>query len=220
MTEQELTRRRWLLRLGETVVLSGFSGIVLDAAETPALPAGLYLPSVDHLAHVMARAQNANSGPFTAQFFGTDDFALVTKLVALILGEETSTPPIPEIAQWLDLIVGQSAAVRKAARELTPAARRLAVDFYGAETVKDLEDTEPQKLCHTGLRKLSEGKFLGTGEGEQLSRLSALEVSTDPFLRWFKERVVEGFYTSKEGLKELDYKGNSFYAESPGCHHV
>jgi len=28
-----------------------------------------------------------------------------------------------------------------------------------------------------------------------------------------------GFYTSKEGLKELDYKGNSFYSVSPGCDH-
>ena len=220
MTEQELSRRRWLLRLGETAVLSGFSGIVLDAAETPALPAGLYLPSVDHLAHVMAKAQNSNSGPFTAQFFGTDDFALVTKLVALILGEETSTPPVPEIAQWLDLIVSQSAAFRKAARGLTPAARRLAVDFYGEETVRDLEGTEPQKLCQTGLRKLSEGAFLQAPEGQQLAMLSALEESADPFSRWFKDRVIEGFYTSKEGLKELDYKGNSFYAESPGCDHV
>src|SRR5450631_1387961 len=120
MTDQELTRRRWLLRLGETVVLTGFSGIVLEAAETPDLPPGLYLPSIDHLAHVMAKAQTSSVGPQVPQFFGTEDFRLVTKLLSLILGEEPVTAPVPEIAQWLDLIVGHSAAVRKAALELTP----------------------------------------------------------------------------------------------------
>lgn len=220
MTEQELTRRRWLLRLGETVVLSGFSGIVLEAAETPALPAGLYLPSTDHLAHVLAKAQVFSQGPFAPQFFGDSDFQLVTHLVARILGEETSTPPVPEVAQWLDLIVGQAASVRKAARELPPAARRLAVDYYGEYMVKDLEDADPQGLCLGGLKKLHNESFLNLTEMEQLSLLTAMETSADPFFQWMKERVIEGFYTSKEGLKELDYKGNSFYAESPGCGHV
>jgi hypothetical protein len=220
MTDPELTRRRWLLRLGETVVLTGFSGIVLEGAEAPDLPAGLYLPSIDHLAHVMARAQTSNLGPAAPQFFNADDFRLVTKLTALILGEEPGTPPIPEIAQWLDLIVGHSAAVRKAALDLTPANRRLAVDFYGKEMVKELEDTEPQPLCREGMKKLHEGSFLNLTEGDQLSMLRELEASADPFLRWLKERVIDGFYTSKEGLKELDYKGNSFYSESPGCEHA
>ncbi len=220
MTEQELTRRRWLLRLGDTVVLTGFSGIVLDAAGTPALPAGLYLPSMDHLAHAMAKAQTPSQGPVAPQFFGDSDLQLMTKLVARILGEETSTSPVPEIAQWLDLIVGRAAAVRKAARELPPAARRLAVDYYGEDTVKDLEDADPQGLCLAGLKKLRDESFLNLTETEQLRLLTAMETSADPFLRWVKERVIEGFYTSKDGLRELDYKGNSFYAESPGCGHV
>jgi hypothetical protein len=29
--------------------------------------------------------------------------------------------------------------------------------------------------------------------------------------------LIRGFYTSRLGLKELDYKGNAFYAESPSC---
>lgn len=67
---------------------------------------------------------------------------------------------------------------------------------------------DPQELCRTGLARL---------KLEQSGLLDVLESQNDPFLRWFKQRVIEGFYTSQAGLKELDYKGNSFYSESPGC---
>ena len=41
----------------------------------------------------------------------------------------------------------------------------------------------------------------------------------DPFSKLLKDMTIDGYYTSKEGLKELDYRGNSFYSESPGCVH-
>jgi hypothetical protein len=34
---------------------------------------------------------------------------------------------------------------------------------------------------------------------------------------FLKFEIIKGFYTSQVGLKELDYKGNAFYARSPGC---
>ena len=37
------------------------------------------------------------------------------------------------------------------------------------------------------------------------------------FYDLLKAESIRGFYTSRRGLKELDFKGNSFYAESPGC---
>ncbi len=37
------------------------------------------------------------------------------------------------------------------------------------------------------------------------------------FLSFLKRRAFEGYYTSCQGLRELAYRGNSFYAESPGC---
>ena len=36
---------------------------------------------------------------------------------------------------------------------------------------------------------------------------------------YLRKMAIDGYYTSKEGLKELDYRGNSFYSESPGCTH-
>jgi Gluconate 2-dehydrogenase subunit 3 len=37
------------------------------------------------------------------------------------------------------------------------------------------------------------------------------------FFKFLKSEVIRGYYTSQAGLKELDYKGNAFYARSPGC---
>jgi hypothetical protein len=37
------------------------------------------------------------------------------------------------------------------------------------------------------------------------------------FFAYFKPEVIRGYYTSQAGLHELDFKGNSFYARSPGC---
>src|ERR1022692_4645917 len=49
MEPDEFTRRLWLLRLGSGVVLTGFSGLDLEAAAQSPLPPGLYQPSIDHL---------------------------------------------------------------------------------------------------------------------------------------------------------------------------
>ena len=35
--------------------------------------------------------------------------------------------------------------------------------------------------------------------------------------KFIKAEAIRGFYTSRMGLKELDYRGNAFYAESPRC---
>jgi hypothetical protein len=35
--------------------------------------------------------------------------------------------------------------------------------------------------------------------------------------RLLKAETIRAYYTSRPGLKELDYQGNAFHAESPGC---
>lgn len=217
MHPDELTRRAWVLRLAATTVLTGLSGSdVLEGA--PELPPGLYAPSVDHFAHAMKAAQ-APLPPDRLQFFAPADFTVVQHLTALILGEQNDTPPVPEVARWIDLIVASSADVQKAARALSAADRNLAIGFFGERSVREMEETDAQALCRTGLTSLGGPEFLKLSEAEQLSMLESMQSANDPFLKWFKARVQDGFYTSKEGLKELDYKGNSFYAESPGCEH-
>jgi hypothetical protein len=211
MDAEELSRRMWLLRLGTGALLAGCSGIDLGAAEGVKLPPGLYEASLDHLAHVLKPAQqDAQTAvqPAAPLFFEAAEYQQVQALVARTLGEEAETPPVPEITAWIDLIVHDAAEVRRAARSLSPEHRALAAGFYGEAAVREQETLDVQEICRAGLARL---------HAQPSVTLEALESQGDAFVRWLKHRVIEGFYTSQAGLKELDYKGNSFYSISPGC---
>jgi hypothetical protein len=207
MDPEDLSRRLWLLRLGSGALLAGCSGIDLKAADGVNLPPGLYEPSIDHLAHVLKPGpkDGQTSAPL---FFQAVEYRQLQDLVARMLGEEPGTPPVPEIAAWIDLIVHDAAEVRAAARSLSPEHRALAAGFHGEAVVRELETLDVQEMCRAGLARL---------RAEPSATLESLEYQGDALVHWLKHHVIEGFYTSQEGLQELDYKGNSFYTVSPGC---
>jgi Gluconate 2-dehydrogenase subunit 3 len=264
-----LTRRQWLLRLGETAVLAGFSGVageelmVLGAQaragdNAQALPPGLYGPSPEHMTHALFRDEpyvtppsgseteyaRPHEGPFKPAFFSTDEFPVVTRLVGLLLNAPGATAPeselkpvragtVDEIAEWIDLVVSEAAAVRLAVKNLSAQHHTLAVNYYGADAIRQLETADPQATWREGLAwlnaeslKLSARGFIILTEAQQLELLTTLsKASSDKnvastgthLFRLLKNQTIEGYYTSKAGLKELDFKGNAFYAESPGC---
>ena len=175
-----------------------------------------------------------SSGPFQPQFFSPAEFEVVKQLVAIILGEAVRSSEmgatVLEIARWIDLEVFNSAAVRQAELNLSPQHRALAIAFHGQEAVRGLETHDPQKTWREGLDWISAesrrrwGKpFIDAPQASQaelLKSLSGLMESDKGGARLFillKSQVAHGFYTSQRGLKELDFKGNAFYAERPGC---
>ena len=252
----DLTRREWLLHLGGTAILMGFQGgqaagrtAVPLLGETAAqLPPGLYEPSKEHMIHALTSDDRfypipagsetdfarPPSGPFQPQFFSPAEFQVVKRLVASILGESERSSEaettISEVAEWIDLEVFNSAAVREAALNLLPQHRAIAAAYRGEKAVKVLETYEPQKIWREGLEWISKesnqrwGKaFLDAPETSQAEMLKSLndpqegENAGTRLLVLLKNQVVHGFYTSQRGLKELDYKGNAFYPECPGC---
>ena len=264
----ELTRREWLLKLGEAAVLLGCSGQMLEtnghATQVPAnavqLPPGLYEASNDHLSHALTADSpfvrippgsetdyvRPTNGPFQPQFFAAKDFRTVRRIVELMLGEAAPPNSVPSggrshdildisgaVAEWIDLSLSSAGPVREAARGLAPEHRILAVAHYGAEAVRALEERDPQQACRDGLRWIEEesehlggAPFLRLNETQQtqiLERISDHAQNRTPenagmrLFHLIKSEVIRGFYTSQAGLKELDYKGNAFYAESPGC---
>jgi len=219
MSPEELSRRGWILRVGGASVLRGISATDLHAAERPGLPPGLYEPSLQHLAHSLKTNIGPAPGPVPPRHFGPEDFSLVRAFVALMLGEETAAPTVLDIAVWIDMSVGRSKEVRAAARALSPAHRRLAVDYYGEEIVSELESEDVEAICRDGLAALRQAGFEALDGPAQMSHVAKLENANDLFLAWMKRRTLDGFYTSRRGLEELDYKGNAFYAQSPGCDH-
>ncbi|MGO8792584.1 MAG: gluconate 2-dehydrogenase subunit 3 family protein [Terriglobia bacterium] len=250
----DITRREWLLRLGGTAVLMGFKGAppASQAGSLPGgadqLPPGLYDPSADHMTHALTSDDRFHpippgcetdfvrppSGPFQPQFFSSADFQVVKRLVALTLGEaearSDAEATISEIAEWIDLEVFNSAAVREAALNLSPQHRALAVAFHGEKPVKALETHEPRKIWREGLDWISAesrrrwgAAFVDAPETSQVDLLKSLESGKEAdnagtrLFVLLKNQVAHGFYTSQRGLKELDYKGNAFYAECPAC---
>jgi hypothetical protein len=217
------TRRRWLMQLGGGVVLAGWAGSDLDAAE---LPPGVYEPSREHLGHALAGHPVAPGG----------QTELVELRAAVFLGETPETPVVREIAQWIDLTVSEASAVRAAALALSPQDRTLAMHYYGAGAMRKIEEFDAQKFVREGLAWLDSASrrqhgraFNSAGPAEQLAIVENLadnrpdRASRNPgtlFFAYLKERVIHGFYTSRAGLDELGYRGNAFYASPPGCEHL
>lgn len=229
-----MTRRRWFLEVGGGVILAGWSGADLEAAE---LPPGVFEASREHLGHALAGHAIAAGGEtelvrirgagFQPAFFTQDQFRIIRRLVALMLGEQESAV-VDQIAQWIDLTIAESSDVRALTRALSPAHRTLAMHYYGSGSVRRLEEFDAQKVTREGLEWLAAGNFAVLPEPEQLRILKSIsddrpnseKNAGTEFFTYLKGRVIQGFYTSRAGLDELGYRGNGFYASPPGCEHL
>lgn len=173
----ELTRREWLLRLGEITALAGVAGLVPEVATTlaaaeeqaaAALPPGLYEPSPKHLIHTLA-AHDAPAippgsqteyvqrppGPFRPQFFSAEEFRVVSRLAEIQLGG-VDAGVLAEATEWLDRRFYSAAGIREAARRLDRLHRALAVAYFGEGHVVELENDDPQSVARTGLAALEQ----------------------------------------------------------------
>ena len=185
------------------------------------------------------------SGPFAPQALAREEFMVIRRVVEIILGEDlknSEEAPVPgapvsiydEIAEWIDQVVASGPTVRALALNLPADERALAVAYFGSEEpVRALETFEPERVCRDGLAWLGEESrrrfaknFLDAAWAEQVELVgSASDARADKpapnagtrFYDFIKAESIRGFYTSRRGLKELDFKGNSFYPESPGC---
>lgn len=225
-----MNRRDWMVTAGEAAAALGIAGLIdADSLKSPTLPAGLYLPSTDHLSHALYEATHAEPALPSAKprFFSPAEFAVVERISGLILGEEADSFVAKEAAAWIDLRVFSSAPVREAAARLDPLHRALALAYYGGGQVDEFASQDDQGICREGLAWLeTQGDFLSLDTERQLGILDSIsdarshkgvENAGTRFFAFIKAETIRGFYTSRTGLKELDYKGNGFYASSPGC---
>jgi hypothetical protein len=141
-----------------------------------------------------------------------------------IVDAEQQSESVEETAEWIDLLVSESGDIRRAAARLDSLRRALAGAYYGLARVDRLAAEDPAKICREGLEWTSghSKDFLSLGPGEQAAIVKAMseekpDTSGGRFFAFLKSEAIKGFYTSRTGLKELDYKGNAFYARSPGC---
>jgi len=245
----EITRRQWLLRLGEMVALAGVSGLIpqselLRAQEQAELPPGLYAPSASDLVHALSSghhfmtppvgsetdyAQPAAS-PFQPRFFSPDEFRLVTRITEILLGK-VDADALAQATQWTDFSFYSGDGVRKAAQQLDPLHRALAVAFFDEPTVRELETADPAAIARQGIPAWNQecaqkhgSAFLqvSPSQQEEFLRAVALQDPAGPSRKFFEAvrgEAIRGYYTSAQGLKELDYKGNAYHPSCPGCAH-
>jgi hypothetical protein len=207
-----------------------------------ALPPGLYYPSQDHLSHALGdlgglhtippgsqtEYVKPSARPFRPQFFSDEEFKIMTRVIEILLGN-VGSEALLQVIQWLDLYLYSAAGVREAALTLDPLHRALAVAYYGESAVRELETADPQSLARSGLTALQKlsmeqfgHRFLALGESEQIRLITMISSAKpeSPLRKLFeivRAEAVRGYYTSAEGLKELDYKGNWYYAVCPAC---
>ncbi len=220
-----------------TAALSGAEG-----QKATALPPGLYHPSQEHLSQALSDLGSMhnipmgseteyvqpNSSPFYPQFFSDEEFKLVTRLVEILLGK-VDAAALSEAVRWVDLYLDSAACVREAALTLDALHRALAVAYYGETAVRELETADPQEVVRCGLKALQQHSIEQYGRGfmtldkeEQVNLIATVSTATldDPLRKFFgvmRAEAVRGYYTTADGLKELDYKGNWYYALCPGC---
>jgi hypothetical protein len=207
-----------------------------------ALPPGLYYPSQDHLSHALGdlggmhtippggqtEYVKPSSLPFHPQFFEDEEFKIVTRVIGILLGK-VGSDALLQVMQWLDLYLYSAAGVREAALNLDPLHRALVVAYYSESAARELETADPQSQVRSGLtalQKLSIEQFgqgfLALGDSEQIKLITMIssakpESPLRKFFEMMRTEAVRGYYTSAEGLKELDYKGNWYYAVCPAC---
>jgi hypothetical protein len=169
-----------------------------------------------------------NSIPFQPQFFSVEEFRVVIRFVEILLGNADATA-LSQAARWFDQWLYSGAGVRAAAQHLDPLHRLLAVAVNGEESVRDLETADPQSVTRAGLAALQALSLQDHGqEFLQLTALQQIDLLTSagtaqpgkPLRKFFeitRTQAVRGYYTSSAGLEELDYKGNAYYGDSPGC---
>jgi hypothetical protein len=184
----EQTRRDWVLSI------AAGTGLAWASERPPALPPGVYLPSRDDLSHAL---MNVDAGyvKHGLLFFNASELATLRQLTALMLGEDSGSEVVQEVCQWIDLRLSDAAAVREAEVHVPPLYKKL---------MRASDNTNDEQLYREGLKPRPDEQYLNS-------------ISETEFFKLLKSDVIRGFYTSHTGLKELDYKGNAYYAKSPGC---
>jgi gluconate 2-dehydrogenase gamma chain len=133
------------------------------------------------------------SDTYHPRFFSQSEYRLLEVLCELIIPAD-DTPGAREagVSEFVDFMVSQDDDLQYKFRTGLSWFNALAAENYGKAFI-DLNMSEQESL----LTKVQQSEF---------------------FLLARKYTVI-GYYTSRVGLKELDYPGLRFYSESPECRH-
>ncbi len=175
-------------------------------AGAPAAAALMWTPLEAEQAHEhaeAARAQPAAAAPFKPKFFTAHEYATVVVLVDLIIprDERSGSATDAGVPQFMDFMMIDQPLRQTAMRGGLALIDRLAEDRVGKRFVSATDAQRRQVLDEI-----------------------AYTTNTDPGLRHavvffssFRDLTASGFWSTKMGVQDLQYRGNVFLDEWNGC---
>jgi hypothetical protein len=151
-----------------------------------------------------ARAQDAKRAtPFKPRFFTAHEYATVTVLVDLIIprDERSGSATDAGVPQFMDFMMIDQPPRQIAMRGGLALVDRLSEDRVGKRFV-NASDAERRRI-------LDEIAYTSNPD-PGLSHAVA-------FFSSFRDLTASGFWTTKLGIQDLQYQGNTYVAEWDGC---
>jgi len=184
---------------------TAIKGVAVGVGAVSGLPILNNLASAQGHKHQAAVPRVAETIAKAPSFFNKQQYATVTELASLIIPtDETPGAREAKVNEYIDLIVGESpfevqkifldglAWLDKTSKERH---KKNFVDLSNAKQVDLL--TEISKIKNPAPQEATQAKFFSA----------------------IKDMTIDGFYTSKIGIEELGYVGNTVLDEFPGCTH-
>lgn len=152
-------------------------------------------PAASVLGQTHVSHSTAAGGPAQPKFFTRAEFETLEALCSRIIPTD-DTPGAREarVAQFIDAVVRDAPALQARYRD--------GLAWLDAEA-----------------QRKHKRRFVKLAAAQQDAILRVLSGSNDPFFPSVRSLTIDGFYTSKVGLKELGYEGNTYLAQFKGCTH-
>lgn len=154
-----------------------------------------------HISKDLAQIKPAVYQPL---FFTVPEYAMIERLTDIIIPTD-DTPGAREagVSEFIDLMVSRDPNLQQGFRTGLSWLNSRSQNNSGKAFLSLTPDQQVTQLESLAYKK----KFR---PGEERGR---------KFFGLVREYTVMGFYTSEIGLKELDFPGLKFYADSPACPH-
>jgi len=191
MSSHDIDRRAVLRLLSAAPVAAGFAFSAADAQEAHR-----------HARAAVETAQGAGAA-FTPRFFTTDEYEMVRILCDLIIprDERSGSATDAGVPEFMDFIM--------VARPAGQVAMRGGLAWLDHECERRFD-----------------ARFVEATDARRRSVLDDISGPEDPedrlsqgraFFRSFRDLTASGFWTSKMGIEDLEYMGNTFVPEWKGC---
>ena len=184
---------------------TAIKGVAVGVGAVSGLPILNNLASAQGHQHHAVAPKVAETVAKAPAFFNKHQYATITELASLIIPtDETPGAREAKANEYIDLIVGESP---------------FEVQKIFLDGLAWLDKTGKQRHKKNFV-DLSNAQQVGLlTEISQIKNTAPQEATQSKFFKAIKEMTIDGFYTSKIGIEELGYVGNTVLDEFPGCTH-